>query len=96
MKDLVKGENYFMRVIEQAKANFQGLGGSRRVAKRRWILPIGIGGRHTTQAYYEIEGDMIGLTSREDLERWKANLYMRKTSSTVDFEGLGLRRARRA
>ena len=77
-------------IKEDARMNFKGLGGARRESHRRWILPVGIAGKHTTQAYFEIEGDMIGLTSREDLEAWRANLYLRPGEVRADFENLGI------
>ena len=69
---------------------FRGLGGAKREAAERWIVPVGLGGRHTVQQYYAIPGSMIGLTGRDDLEDWSTNLYLRKEGHWADFEGLGV------
>lgn len=47
-----------------AKQVFHGLGGAKRTAEAWWTVPIGIEGEHTTQEYFGIDGDMIGVTSR--------------------------------
>ncbi|CAK0877498.1 unnamed protein product, partial [Prorocentrum cordatum] len=41
--------------------------------------------------YFEIPGDMVGLTSRKDLAEWRANLYMREDGHWADFQELGVR-----
>eukprot|EP00959_Pyramimonas_sp_CCMP1952_P210648 4408219-Pyramimonas_sp.AAC.1 len=58
-----------------ATQRFKGLGGAKREAKQKWIIPIGIGRVHAIQEYFEIPGDMVGLTSRKNLADWKTNLY---------------------
>lgn len=73
---------------EEALQVFRGLGDARRVAEACWTVPVGIGGRHTTQRYLAIDGDMIGLTSRKDLERWGTNLYIHNGTTTAAFEEL--------
>ncbi|CAK0873736.1 unnamed protein product [Prorocentrum cordatum] len=51
---------------------------STTLSKQKWIIPVGIGKKHVLQEYFEIPGDMVGLTSRKDLAEWKTNLYMRE------------------
>ncbi|CAK0825490.1 unnamed protein product [Prorocentrum cordatum] len=60
------------------------------LAKKKWIMPIGIGKVHVIQEYFEIPGDMIGLTSKKNLADWKTNLYLREDGQWADFEELGL------
>ena len=75
---------------EDTYQSFTGLGGAKRESHRKWILPTSISGKHTTQAYHEISGNMIGLTSREDLERWGCNLHLRSHEVHADFETLNI------
>ena len=82
--------HHLQPIREDTYQSFTGLGGAKRESHRKWILPIGISGKHTTQAYYEIPGSMIGLTSREDLERWGCNLYLRSHEVHADFETLNI------
>ena len=82
-----KLKHYHLQPIrEDTYQSFTGLGGAKRESHRKWILPIGISCKHTTQAYYEIPGSMIGLTSREDLERWGCNLNLRSHEIHAEFE----------
>ena len=86
-----KLKHYHLQPIrEDTYQSFTGLGGAKRESHREWILPKGISGKHTTQTYYEIPGSMIGLTSREDLERWGCNLYLRSHELHADFETLNI------
>ncbi|CAK0844868.1 unnamed protein product [Prorocentrum cordatum] len=77
-------------IIVEASQKFKGLGGARREAKRKWIIPIGIGTTHVLQEYIEIPGDMIGLTRKKNLADWKTNLYLREDGQWVDFQELGV------
>ncbi len=74
----------------EASQKFKGLGGARREAKQKWIIPVGIGKAHLLQEYFEIPGDMAGLTSRKDLAEWKTNLYMHDDGQWADFQELGV------
>ncbi|CAK0806782.1 unnamed protein product [Prorocentrum cordatum] len=73
-----------------ATQRFKGLGGAKREAKQKWIIPIGIGRVHAIQEYFEIPGDMVGLTSRKNLADWKTNLYVREDGHWADFQELGV------
>ena len=75
-------------IIVEASQKFKGLGGARRESKQKWIIPIGIGRKHLLQEYFEIPGDMIGLTSKKNLAEWKTNLYMREEGQWADFQEL--------
>ena len=69
---------------------FKGLGGASRESTRKWRIPTGISGHHVVQEFYEIPGDMMGLTSRDDLESWGANLFFRKNATTMDLVNVGV------
>ncbi|CAK0808101.1 unnamed protein product [Prorocentrum cordatum] len=77
-------------IIVEASQKFKGLGGARREAKQKWIIPIGIGKKHVLQEYFEIPGDMIGLTSKKNLADWKTNVYLREDGQWADFQELGV------
>lgn len=62
---------------------FCGLGGAKCVAEASWTAT---GGSHTTQECFAIDGDMAGLTSREDLERCGTNLCMHDGTTKADSE----------
>ncbi|CAK0847357.1 unnamed protein product [Prorocentrum cordatum] len=84
-------EKYGLRpIIVEASQKFKGLGGARREAKQKWIIPIGIGKKHVLQEYFEIPGDMIGLTSKKNLADRKTNLYLREDGQWADFQDLGV------
>ncbi|CAK0798713.1 unnamed protein product [Prorocentrum cordatum] len=90
-KIAVELEKYGLRrIIVEASQKFKGLGGARREAKQKWIIPIGIGKKHVLQEYFEIPGDMIGLTSKKNLADWKTNLYLREDGQWADFQDLGV------
>ncbi|CAK0904441.1 unnamed protein product [Prorocentrum cordatum] len=84
-------EKYGLRpIIVEASQKFKGLGGARREAKQKWIIPIGIGKKHVLQEYFEIPGDMVGLTSKKNLADWKTNLCLRDDGQWADFQELGV------
>ena len=86
-----KLKHYHLQPIrEDSYQSFTGLGGAKRESHRNWILPAGISGKHTTQAYYEIPRSMTGLTSREDLERWGCDLYLRSHEVHADVQTLNI------
>ncbi|CAK0827876.1 unnamed protein product, partial [Prorocentrum cordatum] len=90
-KIAVELEKYGLRpIIVEASQKFKGLGGARREAKQKWIIPIGIGKKHVLQEYFEIPSDMIGLTSKKNLADWKTNLYLREDGQWADFQELGV------
>ncbi|CAK0858741.1 unnamed protein product, partial [Prorocentrum cordatum] len=74
----------------EARQKFRGLGGARRESKQKWVILLGIGKKHTLLEYFEIPGDMVGLTSRGDLAEWKTNLYLREDGRWADFQELGV------
>ncbi|CAK0831810.1 unnamed protein product, partial [Prorocentrum cordatum] len=78
-------EKYGLRpIIVEASQKFKG-------AKQKWIgIPIGIGKRHVLQEYFEIPGDMIGLTRKKNLADWKTNLYLCEDGQWADFQVLGV------
>ncbi|CAK0822266.1 unnamed protein product, partial [Prorocentrum cordatum] len=92
-RDRVETElaKYGLRPIKvDAHQKFKGLGGARRESKQKWIILVGIGIKHALQEYFEIPGDMVGLTSRKDLAEWKTNLYMCEDGHWADFQELGV------
>ena len=56
-------------IKEKAKEVFNGLGGTKRQATEKWTFPAGIFQAHATVSFYLIEGDMIGLLSRRNLDQ---------------------------
>ncbi|CAK0825150.1 unnamed protein product [Prorocentrum cordatum] len=91
--DRVKADiaKYGLKPIKmEARQKLTGLGGARRESKQKWTIPVGIGKKHVLQEYFEITGDMVGLTSRKDMAEWKTNLYMREDGHWSDFQELGV------
>ncbi|CAK0849447.1 unnamed protein product, partial [Prorocentrum cordatum] len=63
-------------------------GASIAVAGRGWLDRVEA--ELAKSNFFEILGDMVGLTSRKDFAELGANLYMRENGHWADFQGLGV------
>lgn len=60
------------------------------IPRARWRPPhrLSMLDGPATRRYFAIDGGMLDLASREDLERWRTNLYTREGTTTADFDDL--------
>ncbi|CAK0897251.1 unnamed protein product [Prorocentrum cordatum] len=68
-------------------------GASIGVAERGWLdrveAELAKHGLKPVKEYFEIPGEVVGLTSRKDLAEWKTNLYTRDCGHWANFQVLG-------